>query len=84
MVFDTENEEPHTFVFTRDDNQKKVKVSYHPENIPTVDRMSDFLTKCIVGTATEKQREEFKAMWQKRVRIVLFEEAGGLFSVKKL
>lgn len=84
LVFDTKNEEPHTFVFTRDDNQKKVKVSYHPENIPTEDRMSDLITKCIVGTATEKQREEFKAMWQERVRIVLFEEAKGLFRVKKL
>ncbi len=84
LVFDSENEEPGTFVFTRDDNQKSVKVSYHPENIPAVDRMSDLLTKCIVGTATEKQQEEFKKMWQERVRIVLFEEAKGLFRVKKL
>src|SRR3990167_6934914 len=84
LVFDAENEEPGAFVFTRDDNQKKVKVSYHPENIPSVDRMGDLITKCIVGTATEKQREEFKKMWQERVRIVLFEEAKGLFRVKKL
>jgi len=84
LIFDTENEEPSTFVFTRNDNQKSVKVSYHPENIPTADRMSGLLTKCIVGSATEKQQEEFKKMWQKRVRIVLFEEAKGLFRVKKL
>ena len=84
LVFDKENEEPSTFIFTRDDNKKKVKVSYHPENIPTGDRMNDLITKCIVGTATEKQREEFKRMWQERVRIVLFEEAEGLLRVKKL
>ncbi|MBI4335366.1 MAG: hypothetical protein HY589_01780 [Candidatus Omnitrophica bacterium] len=84
LVFDTENEKPGAFIFTRDDNQKKVEVSYHPENIPTPERMSDLLTKCIVGTATEKQQEEFKRMWQERVRIVLFEEAKGLFHVKKL
>mgnify|MGYP001571333074 FL=1 len=46
--------------------------------------MSDLITKCIVGTATERQQEEFRKMWQERVRIVLFEEAKGLFSVKKL
>jgi formylmethanofuran dehydrogenase subunit E len=84
LVFDMDNEEPNTFVFTRDDNQKKVKVSYHPENIPTEDRMGDLITKCIVGTATEKQLEDFKKMWQKRVRIVLFEEAKGLFRVRKI
>ncbi len=84
LVFDTESEEPGAFIFSRDDNQKKVKVSYHPENIPAADGMSDLITKCIVGTATEKQREEFKKLWQERVRIVLFEEAKGLFSVKKL
>ena len=84
LIFDTDNEEPNTFIFTRDDNQKSVKVSYHPENIPTVDKMSDLITKCIVGTATERQQEEFKKMWQERVRMVLFEEAKGLFSVKKL
>jgi len=84
LVFDVKNEEPNTFVFTRDDNQKSVKISYHPENIPTPEKMSDLLTKCIVGTATEKQQEEFKRMWQERVRIALFEEAKGLFRVKKL
>lgn len=84
LVFDKEFEKPGAFVFTRDDNQKKVEVRYHPENIPTPERMSDLFTKCIVGTATEKQQEEFKRMWQERVRIVLFEEAKGLFHVKKL
>ena len=33
--------------------------------------------------ATKKQQEDFIAMWQEKVKIVLFEEAKGLFSVKE-
>ena len=81
LIFDEKNEEPNTFVFTRDDNKKSVKVVYHPEKIPYKEEMSGLFTKCIVGTATKKQRDDFMAMWQERVRTVLFEEAKGLFTV---
>lgn len=84
LIFDEDNEEPNTFIFVRDDNKKEVKVSYHPEKIPFNDEMSELFTKCIVGTATRKQEEEFKRMWQERVRIVLFEEAKDLFRVEEL
>ena len=83
LVFDEENEEPNTFIFTRDDNKKSVKVAYHPENIPQKSNMPELFTKCIVGTATKKQQEDFIAIWQERVKIVLFEEVKGLFSVKE-
>ncbi|HCD38382.1 MAG TPA: hypothetical protein DEQ77_06630, partial [Candidatus Omnitrophica bacterium] len=63
---------------------KSVKVTYHPENVPADEDMHELFTKCIVGTANEKQKERFKEMWQKRVRCVLFEEAKGLFTVEKL
>lgn len=82
LIFDENNEEPNTFVFTRDDNRKSVKVTYHPEQIPQKEDISSLFTKCIVGTATEKQKEKFKELWQERVRIVLFEEAKGLFEIK--
>ena len=84
LIFDEKNEEANAFVFTRDDNKKSVKVTNHPENVPADEDMHELFTKCIVGTANEKQKERFKEMWQKRVRCVLFEEAKGLFTVEKL
>ena len=68
----------------REDNKKSVKVIYHPERIPEPDEdLSNLLTKCIVDTATPKQKERFKEIWQSRVKAVLFEEADGLFEVKE-
>lgn len=84
LVFDEANEEPNAFIFTRDDNKASVKVAYHPERIPQKDEMSRLFTKSISGTATKKQKEEFMAMWQERVRTVLFEEVENLFTVEKL
>lgn len=84
LVFDEKNEEANTFVFTRNDNNKSVKITYHPERLPQKEEISALFTKCIVGTATEKQKEKFKELWQERVRIVLFEEVKNLFSVEKL
>ncbi len=84
LIFDERNEEANAFVFTRDDNGKSVKVTYHPENVPGDEDMHNLFTKCIVGTANDKQKEKFKEMWQKRVKCVLFEEAKGLFGIEKL
>ena len=84
LIFDEKNEEPNAFIFTRDDTKKSIKLTYHPENIPTKEDMSELFTKCIVNTATDKQKEEFKKMWQERVRIVLLEEAKNLFTVEKI
>lgn len=84
LVFDEKNEEANTFVFTRDDNQKTVKITYHPERIPQDENMSGLFTKCIVGTATLKQKERFKEIWQDRVRTVLLEEVEGLFEVEEI
>jgi len=84
LIFDERNEEPNAFVFTRDDNNKSVKVTYHPENLPQKEDVSGLFTKCIVGTATKKQQEKFKELWQERVRTVLFEEAKNLFTIETL
>lgn len=84
LIFDEQNEEANAFVFTRDDTKKSVKVTYHPENVPGDEDMHNLFTKCIVGTANEKQKEKFKEMWQRRVKCVLFEEAKGLFDIEKL
>ncbi len=84
LVFDEKNEEPNAFIFSRDDTGKSVRVTYHPERIPAKEDMSTLFTKCIVGTATKKQKEEFVKLWQERVKAVLFEEAQGLFKVEKI
>jgi len=84
LIFDEKNEEPNAFIFTRDDTKKSVKVTYHPELLPQDEDMSELFTKCIVGTASKKQKEEFQDKWQKRVKVVLFEEVKGLFSVEAM
>ncbi len=84
LIFDEQNEEANAFIFTRDDTGKSVKVTYNPENIPGDEDMHNLFTKCIVGTANDKQKEKFREMWQKRVKCVLFEEAKGLFGIEKL
>src|SRR3989338_4806705 len=80
LIFDQANEEPNAFIFTRDDTGKSVKVTYHPELLPQDSELPQLFTKCMVDTATEKQKEEFKEKWQKRVKAVLFEETKGLFA----
>ena len=84
LIFDQKNEEPGAFIFTRDDNKKSVKITYHPERIPSRGDLSNLLTKCIVDTASPKQKEEFIQLWQERVEAVLFEKAKNLFAVEKL
>ena len=84
LIFDEKNEEPNSFIFTRDDTGKSVKVTYHPELLPQDSELPQLFTKCMVDTATEKQKEEFKEKWQKRVKAVLFEETKDLFTVKEL
>lgn len=84
LIFDGKNQEPNAFIFTRDDNKKSVKITYHPENIPPKDTLADLFTKCILDTASLKQKEEFIRLWQGRVKTVLFEEVKNLFTVEKL
>lgn len=84
LIFDEKNEEPSAFVFTRDDTKKSVKITYHPHALPQDERLPGLFTKCIVGTATKKQKEEFQEAWQKRVKAVLFEEVKGLFKIEEV
>lgn len=83
LIFDEQHEEANAFVFTRDDTGQSVKVTYHPELLPAPPELHGLFTKCLVGTATPKQQNEFKKLWQARVKIVLLEEVKGLFSVEK-
>lgn len=84
LTFDGKNEEANTFVFTRDDNGKSVKVIYHPQRIPQArEDLSGLLAKCVVGTASKKERQKFQEIWQSGVKAVLCEEVEGLFEVKE-
>ena len=60
LIFDEQNEDANAFVFTRDDNGKSVKVTYHPENVPADQDMHELFTKSIVGTANEKQKRKIQ------------------------
>lgn len=60
FIFDEKNEEPNAFIFNSDDTKKSVKVTYHSELLPQDEDMPGFFTKCIVGTASKKQKEEFQ------------------------
>ena len=53
---------PYALFFTRDDNGKSVKVTYHPGECPADQDMHELFTKSIVGTANEKQKDNFKEM----------------------
>jgi formylmethanofuran dehydrogenase subunit E len=84
LVFNDEDEEPNAFIFTRDDTGRSVKIKYHPERLPPDGDLSNLYTKCISETASKRQREKFKKIWQKRVEAVLFEEVEGLFDIEEI
>ena len=84
LIFDGQNEEPGAFIFTRDDNGKSVKVTYHSERIPQKEEMPVLFSKCVSGTANDQQKEKFRELWQEKVKIVLFEEVKNLFTVTNI
>ncbi|MDP2938481.1 MAG: hypothetical protein Q8O13_00120 [Candidatus Omnitrophota bacterium] len=47
LIFDEKNEEPNAFVFTRIDNNKSVKITYHPEKIPSEVDVSEYKEKLL-------------------------------------
>lgn len=83
LTFDQENEEANAFVFTREDTGQSVKVTFHPERIPQESEMHGLFIKCISGTASPEQTEQFREQWQMRVKTVLFEEVEGLFTIEQ-
>jgi len=84
LIFDQENSEPNSFIFTRDDTGKSVKITYNLRLVPPEPGLPELLTKCVVETADQKQKEEFQRLWQARVKAVLLEEISGLFTLQKI
>lgn len=56
---------------TRVDIQRSVTLSYDPSSVPPDERMKPLMGKTLQGTASSKEKELFKTLWQDRVRKIL-------------
>lgn len=62
--------------FTRTDNGAAVEVAARLERVPADPRLGERMAACLAGTATAAAAEEFRRLWQERVRRLLLEHAG--------
>lgn len=86
LSFDESNFEPGIFIFERTDNGEKVQVLFNPQLLPQYPRMGDLIPLIISEKASDAEKEEFFAIWQGKVRIILLEsdKYPGLFEVTKI
>ncbi|MEF3191068.1 MAG: hypothetical protein K6347_00760 [Campylobacterales bacterium] len=56
---------------TRVDTGQSVVVDYNPNLAPGSPNQTILMQKIIMGQATPEEKEEFKCLWQERVRIIL-------------
>ncbi|OIQ74924.1 hypothetical protein GALL_434160 [mine drainage metagenome] len=61
--------------FTRLDNMKMVTVSVNLKDIPTSSHVLELLQLCLNETAEDEDHNEFRQLWQMRVRAILFDHA---------
>lgn len=64
-----------TFVFERTDTGDSVEVVYHVPEVPEAGPGVEHLEKFVDGTATDKEREEFRRDWHDRVQTVLTDDS---------
>jgi len=57
--------------FTRVDSGKSVDVTYNPNSIKPNPQMMPLMQKALGGMASEEEKREFQAMWQKRVEYMI-------------
>ncbi|MCM8778902.1 MAG: FmdE family protein [Candidatus Omnitrophica bacterium] len=84
LIFEEEINEPHTFIFSCEDNPRQIKAKFYPEKLPKNEKLNSLFKKSFYGVATEEEKEEFKNLWQERVRMVLFAEIPGLFEIEEV
>ncbi|MBI5599781.1 MAG: hypothetical protein HY890_08630 [Deltaproteobacteria bacterium] len=86
LRFDEKDFQFSTFIFEREDTKKAVKVVYNPGVLPQDPAMSDLSPRVIQGVATVKEKEQFIALWQGKVRKILLEDKKypGLFTVEEI
>ena len=61
--------------YTRLDSGAAVEVTTDLSSIPGASHMGELMRMCLVGQASAAQREEFRTLWQDRVRRLLLEYA---------
>jgi len=75
---DGKDSEELKFEFKRNDNGKKVIVSFFPQNIPENQedsfKMSGLFQKVLWGVAKKDEKREFQDLWMKKIERMLNEE----------
>lgn len=61
--------------FTRLDSGAAVEVAADMSRVPGNPRMGDLMRQCLAGAANAAEQNEFRALWQGRVRSVLIDYA---------
>ncbi len=61
--------------YTRLDSGAAVEVAADMSSIPGAPRMGELMRMCLAGQANEAEQEEFRALWQGRVRRLLLDHA---------
>jgi formylmethanofuran dehydrogenase subunit E len=72
--------------FTRIDTGQAVDVSAHLQGIPFAPQTIELMQKCLDGSATADEANEFRECWQARVRALLLEHGDDaeVFPVKRV
>ena len=83
LVFIKNSKDKNTFMFTRDDTQKSIKIKYNVEKIPQSEEFSNLFIKNFSGKATKDEVEKFQSLWQEKVRLVLFDKIENLFTIEE-
>lgn len=61
--------------FTRLDSMQAVDTAVNLQGVPSAARTSELLPKCLGGSASPAEQQEFRQLWQARVQAVLLDYA---------
>ena len=86
LFFDHNETEFNTYIFGRIDTGKAVKVVYNPQALPDIPELNTLTPLVISKAASEEEREEFRKLWQGKVKAILTEEDKfpGLIEITEL
>ncbi len=71
MAFDVS--QPLDLRFTRVDTGRTVDAEAHLRHVPADHRMAPLMQRCLSGVASPEEAQDFRALWQARVRSVLLD-----------
>lgn len=86
LHFDPTEFQFNTYFFRRTDTGRTVKVTYDPQTVPEDPRISTLIKLVLSGTAVASEAEEFRNLWQEKVRKILidYDEYPGLVEVTEV